>query len=295
MGKGFAVIALVFMVFQPISFACDQFGLTGIVEENDLFIPVGLKGEGGITEEDFNSILDRIESLYEPVLDEMGKTLEVVRKWDDGTVNAYAQQMGNVWRISMFGGLARHDTITKDAFALVACHELGHHLGGAPKKASWWGTAWASNEGQSDFYGNSKCLRNFMKEDNNVQIVAEMEIDDFAKEKCNNIFTNENDVAMCMRGAMAGLSLGNLFRALRRLDTPLKFTTPDPARVTTTNHNHPAPQCRLDTYFAGSICDKEFTDDVSNSDPNVGFCNRVDGYDVQNGARPLCWFKPSGS
>ena len=34
----------------------------------------------------------------------------------------------------MFGGLAGHETITTDAFALVACHELGHHIGGAQRK-----------------------------------------------------------------------------------------------------------------------------------------------------------------
>ena len=71
-----------------------------------------------------------------------------------------------------------------------------------------------------------------------------------------------------------GLSLGNLFRALRRSTVELKFDTPDPNVVSQTNHNHPAPQCRLDTYFAGSICDKSYDDVVSQTNPNQGVCTR---------------------
>jgi len=47
-------------------------------------------------------------------------------------VNAYASvdKQGQQF-IHMFGGLARHPLMTEDAFLLVACHEFGHHYGGA--------------------------------------------------------------------------------------------------------------------------------------------------------------------
>lgn len=283
--------ALVLTLTLSNSYACDQHGNSGIVEDNDLWISADQKeNTNGMTEEVFNSVLDRAEALYAPIIKAKGKKLQVVRKWEDGTVNAYAQQTGNTWKISMFGGLARHETITPDAFAAVACHELGHHLGGLPKKRGWWGTTWASNEGQSDYFAMSKCLRKYFEQDDNIAIVAEMKVPDFAAKKCEASFQNEADIAVCMRGAMAGMSLANLFRALRNLDRELKFDTPDTNVVSRTNDNHPAPQCRLDTYFHGALCDKSAYDDVSDRDVNEGVCARVDQY--ENGVRPLCWYKP---
>ena len=70
------------------------------------------KSLNGITEETFNEILDKVEDLYTPIIEEFGATLDVVRNWESGTVNAYARQVGTSWQISMFGGLARHETIT---------------------------------------------------------------------------------------------------------------------------------------------------------------------------------------
>ena len=76
---------------------------------------------------------------------------------------------------------------------------------------------------------------------------------------------------MCIR--THGFKFRKPFRALRRSTVEFKFDTPDPNVVSQTNHNHPAPQCRLDT-FAGSICDKSYDDVVSQTDPNQGVCTR---------------------
>jgi hypothetical protein len=140
--------------------ACSIEGKGGFVPENDLFIPSSVKSINGITEEAFNDAIDEVETIYAPIIAQMGAELSIERKWDDGTVNAYAMQSGKTWKVAMFGGLARHATITKDAMALVVCHEIGHHLGGAPKTAGFLGlNRWASNEGQADYYANLKCLR----------------------------------------------------------------------------------------------------------------------------------------
>ena len=153
------IIALVTVISQA-SFACDLHGKTGILPENNLNIPVGLKFVGGgITEAQFNRVIDRISKLYTPVVSRLGGTLSIKRNWNDGTVNAYASRSGKTWNVAMFGGLARHETVTEDGFALVVCHELGHHIGGAPKKVSYYSNSWASNEGQADYFANLKCLR----------------------------------------------------------------------------------------------------------------------------------------
>lgn len=288
MRKGILVATMVALASLGSSMACDIHGDSGIVEKNDLHIPVGVKN-AGMTEEEFDKTIDKVEVIYSPIISAKGKTLEIIRNWDDGTVNAYAQQVGNTWKVSMFGGLARHETITTDGFALVVCHELGHHLGGLPKKKSWWSSSWASNEGQADYFGTMKCLRKFMEKDDNITMMSTVKVPAFVTEKCEANFQTADDIAMCQRGSMAGLSLGNLFRALRNLDQPLQFNTPDPNVVATTNDNHPAPQCRLDTYFNGALCDKDHYTDVSDTNADTGVCSRVDQY--QDGVRPLCWYK----
>jgi hypothetical protein len=292
MNKNLLLCLILGLIVSLPSFSCDQHGKTGIVDDNGLWISKDAKSVSTVTEEEFNSILDRIEELYTPIIEEFGATLDVSRNWDDGTVNAYARQIGTTWQISMFGGLARHETITADAFALVACHELGHHIGGAPKKASWYGgSMWASNEGQSDYWGAMKCLKRYMENDDNTTIVSAMEVDEHAKATCEANYNMENDIAICIRSSMAGLSLGNLFRALRRSTTPLSFIIPDTNVVTRTNDSHPASQCRLDTYFAGSVCNRGYDETVSQSEANQGTCNRAENYEA--GLRPLCWYAPS--
>lgn len=270
--------------------ACTKDGKRGIVEENNLYIGPHEKNVSAVTKEKFNDILDKVGAIYSPIISAKGKTLKIERKWDDGTVNAYAQQAGNIWSITMFGGLARHETITPDAFALVACHELGHHLGGIPKKKIWIITLWASNEGQSDYFGTMKCLRKYFENDDNLRIVEEMEVDEYVTKTCNETFASADEIAICQRSAMAGHSLGSLFNALGNAPKELSFTTPDPKVVTATDHNHPAAQCRLDTYFAAAICDKDAYTDVSDTDASTGLCARSNGY--QTGVRPLCWYKP---
>lgn len=266
-------------------------GNSGIVEENDLWLGVDYKSDNGMTEEIFNEILDDIEAIYAPIISNMGKRLDMRRDWEDGTVNAYAQQIGNSWRVMMFGGLARHETVTPDAFALVACHELGHHLGGLPKNRNWWGgNSWASNEGQSDYFGTMKCFRMYIEDHDNERIVKNMEVPAYATQRCMDNFSHPADIAMCERSAMAGLSLGNLFGALRNLEEPLRFDTPDPNVVSRTNNGHPAPQCRVDTYFQAALCTVDHYTDVSDSDVNQGVCSTELGF--VDGVRPLCWFAP---
>ncbi len=89
---------------------------------------------------------------------------------------------------------------------------------------------------------------------------------------------------------MAGKSLAMLLGDLGG-NSNVKFTTPDSKKVSRTNDNHPEAQCRLDTYFHGSLCDKAISDDVDSKDALKGVCLKKDGYEV--GTRPLCWYKPS--
>lgn len=285
MGK---VTLFIFMLLAAHSFkaqACDEDGNSGFLPENDMYISVNDKNANDMTEERFNEIIDRIESVYAPIVRSKKGKLVVKRKWSDGTVNASAQRFFKTWVVNMYGGLARHKDVTDDGFAMVVCHELGHHLGGAPKVGNIM-MKWASNEGQSDYFASLKCMRRVYGNDDNVSIVSNMEIPDAAREKCEKAWSTQDEQALCMRIAMAGKSLSKL---LARGGSP-KFSTPDRSVVDRTNNAHPAGQCRLDTYFHGALCDKDISDEVSNRDRTKGVCIRKRGY--SDGVRPLCWYKP---
>lgn len=252
---------------------------TGFLPENDMKIPVGDVRAQGLDEAMFNRVLDRIEAVYGPIVASKGGSLKVVRKWEDATVNAYAQQFGKTWQISMFGGLARHASITEEGFMLVACHEIGHHIGGYPK------SSWATNEGGSDYFATLKCMRRMYGD------AAPLgDVDPTAESACRRQFEGEGARNGCRNGARGGQSVAFLFQALRQSPTPPKFDTPNTTVVDRMNNQHPETQCRLDTYFQGALCTASLDSDQSNSDPNAGACTAKNGQST--GLRPRCWYKP---
>ncbi len=294
MRTNFKTAALIALSTLSINaFACDIEGKTGFLPDNNRYIPVGMKAVGGITEVQFNRVMDKMINLYSSyVSTNFGKKFVVERKWTDGTVNAYAhQQTPGAYTIAMFGGLARHQEVTEDAMALVACHELGHHVGGAPKKTDALGKVqWATNEGQSDYWGAMKCLTRYLRDEDNTSVVSKMSIPQEVTNNCQLIYKNANEIAICQRVAMAGHAVGRLFNDLMGETTLVNFNTPDKNVVTSTYHAHPDSQCRLDTYYSAALCDKSFDIKVSNTDENQGVCSTRNG--ETTGVRPLCWFKP---
>ncbi len=271
---------------QPV-LACTKDGSEGFVPKNDMFIPVNAKSINTITEAEFNKVIDDVEAIYQPIVKTYGGNLTVVRNWTDGTVNAYAEQEGDIWKVSMFGGLARHKTITPDGFALVVCHEIGHHIGGVPRYA---GDDWASNEGQSDYFATTKCLRRVWQGQDNAAAVRNLEVPAALTNACAKQWTEAADRDICVRGGMAGESVAKLFAALSWSMKAPKFDTPDMKQVTATNDAHPATQCRLDTYFQGALCEKSFSEEIGQQDEVSGVCHGTSGQSV--GLRPRCWFKP---
>lgn len=275
--------------------ACHSPGHNGFLPDNDLWIPPDYHNKSSkpdrITKEKFHAVLDRIEKIYQPVFKSKRAALKVYRRWEDGTVNAFAQRHGSGLRsISMYGGLARHETVTEDALALVSCHELGHHIGGLPRNTTSPRASWATNEGQSDYFATSKCLRKYMEQDDNIALVRKMKIPKVVRANCEKIFDNPEERAVCERSAMAGLSLAELFKALVRYKGDLRFEKPDKRKVYKTYDGHPAPQCRLDTYFQGALCYHRASDEVSDVDVNQNVCSRENSDEM--GIRPLCWYRP---
>lgn len=265
---------------------------------NDMKIPVGdkshvgIRGGQGVTEAEYNKIMDHIEALYGSVVQQKGGTLVVNRLWSDSTVNSSAEQQGNQWIINMFGGIARHPDNTYEGEALIACHEMGHHLGGAPKINSMFGGTWASNEGEADYFATLKCLRLMFADDDNAAIVAHTNIDPLVKSRCLAQFTSQREQDLCMRISLSAEAVSYIFQDLKKDASRPKFSTPDPSQVSRTDDDHPATQCRMDTYFQGSLCTAAINIENGATDFKVGAC--VEGVDGL-GFRPRCWFNPDSS
>ena len=259
---------------------------------NNLKHRIGAKDSGGITEAQFNEVMDRTQAIYGPIIAAHGATLQINRLWTDDTVNASAEQQGSTWVLNMYGGLARDKTITQDGMALVACHELGHHLGGAPRYGG--GNDWAADEGQADYFANAKCLHRIFSDAKSSSFTRMKVTDDAALigAACTKSYKNAGEQALCVRAATAGLSVTALLGSLGG-DAPAHIDTPDQNVVSATNDAHPASQCRLDTYFQGSICPKDFNIDMSMTDAKAGACVLSQGYTV--GMRPFCWYKPGAN
>lgn len=260
-----------------------------ILPDNSMAIPTSVKNEG-LTEAQYQEAISKAESVYRPIIEKMGRKLTINRLWEDPRVNAGTTKKGNEIIVNLYGGYPRHQHATVDGYLLVICHEFGHHLGGAPRKIFESGeTGWPSTEGQADYFATLKCLRKIFRHDDNIAIVSSMEIPPLVREKCTAPFKEDWERALCMRTSMAGMAVSNISASIRASAIPA-FETPDPSVVETTYDDHPQPQCRLDTYFQGSICEVSSGRSVSGDDETVGTCHTKHLH--SEGLRPLCWFKP---
>lgn len=287
--KLIGLMAMAFVLIAPA--AKTKVLCKGFLPENHLKIPISVRQIGGLTEADFNKVLDQVQAFYGPYIAAKGGNFVINRNWQDDTVNASAERQGNDWVINMYGGLARHPVMTKDGFTLVACHETGHHLGGTPKAGGWFGSDWASVEGEADYYATLDCMRNVFKPEDNAKFVQTQTIDPILKQKCEEIYNTQDEENLCMREGMAGLTAAMLFKDLNQDQVSPRFDTPDTHQVDSTDSSHPATQCRLDTYYQGGLCYHDISVDPSDTDPNIGACTAANGQ--KDGLRPRCWYSPN--
>lgn len=270
---------------------------------NNLHLLDDKSGPSNITKEQFNQIIDDVIKYWQPVAKAQGVTIVADKAWDDSTVNASAFQSGKTWYVNMYGGLARRPEVTPDGFALVVCHELGHHFAGYTFGSNW---TWASNEGQADYFATHMCAkviwgREFQRNEMWRRAEATPAV---VEEKCKAAWgDNSNAQGWCVRASAAGMSLATLLGALGG-NPNVSYDTPDKTRVSRTNNDHPQAQCRLDTYFAGALCTKRFdinvipgknhaSGQISVAAENEAMkytCFEKEGFTL--GTRPLCWFKP---
>jgi hypothetical protein len=289
-----SILALL-LIFSNVSMAC--FGEWGHPKS---LVPNGQASNlvnADMTEVKFLAIIAKLENIYGPEIIARFSSLKVNKLWTNNTANASAMRKGPTYEVNMYGGLARNVNMTPDGFAMVLCHELGHHLAGQPRVVpsaifkSLFGIKdlWASNEGQSDYFASTKCMREYLKDEDNISFLKGMDVPALVEKDCAKNYKNHTEQAICQRISMAGLSLAKTLHSLRNPNggsTFPSFDKPDQKKIRATFHSHPAAQCRLDTYYQGALCNvsKDIAFSIDNT--KQGSCiNR------KQGERPRCWFK----
>ncbi len=269
------------------AFAHSHQGSESFMPENTMSYPVSAFSVQSVRETEFNSVIDRAVSYYSPLIQARGGNLVIERLWSNPKVNASAHREGNDYIVTMYGGMARHPEATADSFALVLCHEFGHHLGGAP---TYSGDVMAS-EGQADYFASSKCMRRVLQDENNTSYIANLNVPSSVATRCQRSFPRDaNEAAICQRTAMAAEALGKILAEGGQGSIPSILASDRSVVSYTLTEEYPGDQCRVDTYQNGANCRVDYTQDFDPRDPTVGACAQERGQ--YYGVRPLCWYKP---
>ncbi len=261
------------------------------------------------------SVADTIRSFYEFAVTERSGTLVFNQSeadlgwtspqfinpqyWNTAFISASAdiKLVGNqkYYRIMLNGGALRRPGFTRDETALIACHELGHLIGGEPTKLTNGGGISViidgeddsgfryrtSVEGQSDYWAASRCLKQYFSVQNNAAWETGLNSprNQQAAALCEKNYVTRVEQLICERSIESALRFAYdewAYSKERKSGIPApQVNTPDSVVVEQTRISHPSPQCRLDTFVAGALC-KE-----CNSDLNVTM-----------GPRPSCWYHP---
>lgn len=187
-------------------------------------------------------------SIYSPILKSMGLDLKIETYEESDDYYGGASLEGVVFRISM-GKNIRSDRNGMLAFGL--CHEVGHLLGGEPKKTT---STWASTEAQSDFYATSVCLKKLYRKHPEL-IKMNMKITTEVVKACQDAFSNRLERRICEYSSQnafifftdvwAYISFAGIQKPSFRVHTPATVEK---------NRNYPSLQCRLEIGFSGALC-----------------------------------------
>jgi len=250
---------------------------TSFMPENDLYKQDNIFLAGAVDEQTFNDVINQVGIIYKPIISKLGGNLVIKGAWNDSTVNAYADRNDGNWNVSMFGGLARRQEITKLGFMMVVCHELAHHYGGYPT----YQNDWASAEGNSDYAGVAGCMKTVLsRTTENVQYLQKPAVD-----KCKRYYSGQS-LRVCYNIMAGAKSCADLLGVLNGGARPSFYNT-DTSVVKQTSHEHPAALCRLNTMSNAAVCMTPWNLTVI---PTKGNYKQYSCTTGSEDFRPKCWF-----
>lgn len=233
-----------------------------------------------VSEESFKLIPEKILALHQKIIKQEKLVISIDTDWVRPYFTAWARKDADrKFTLSFWGGLARIPGMNDEGHAFVACHELGHILGGAPKiKINEF--LWSSSEGQSDFFASAICMKGFLKlKHQQKRLTVPDDIPEIVYTLCRTTYEKEEDFLICLNTQKATKAFSLVLEHLSQYTKTLDVTVPSPHVVKETIHNsYPEQQCRIDTIFQGSLCQEKHYP-----------CDNM------TGSRPLCWYLPRPS
>jgi len=264
-----------------------------------------------LTNNQLHAAIEKVDAIYRPIFQLQKRhylKFDFLNEHDSPLrafyINYFVHEGYGLSTISIYG-LDGGGYLSGDGLLALACHEFGHRMGG------WPGVPFEAIEGQADYFAASRCLPLVFWSDDNQAIIKTMKIPLTVKSKCESVHLDKNRQAICMRTAMAGLSLFQHFHftpACAKANSPNprdeyfpdhsdepapSLDSHDSNEVDRTYGDHPQSQCRVDTFVAGALCVEnpqlEYLPPnlIKPGQLNGGSCfgsNRI-------GIRPSCWFK----
>ncbi len=174
---------------------------------------------------DFYNVPVKVISLFSDSLKKIQANVVLDAQWESPYFGAGIAYYDNYFYMRIFGGTTRVEGMSLDAYAALACHELGHIIGGAPYQTIL-GAEWSSSEGQADFFAASVCLPKYFLQKNIPASAIASLVEKAGYEMLNSV---------APYGSQKELPI------LRH--TPLSFQTPE-----TLINLYPSLQCRYETF-----------------------------------------------
>lgn len=231
-------------------------------------------------------ILDKFKRKFSPLVEKTyAKKLKVEYRANEDRVNAsITRDDDNNPLMIITSGLIMFPQMSPDGFVSILCHELGHFMGGMPKKFRGRSSklSWSSAEGQADYFAATKCLPVYFEGERANERLSEK----LDKDQVDELFHICSE-PLCMRVVHAGLEMNKVFAKIKKYGSIPSLKKKDHGQVSRTNFKHPSLQCRLDTIVNGAQCDVDIAEGFSDEDPRVGAC-----VGEVKGARPRCWYNP---
>lgn len=230
-----------------------------------------------------SQIINEIKNIYNPIFQQENKKLFFEVLWDEANLNAYAtRDDDNNPTIKVTGGLLRHPLLSSDGIRLILCHEIGHFLGGEPKKPRGRSSikSWSSAEGQADYYANATCMKKVLTKEIDEK---KLDINDSKHLEDINQICNSK---LCQKIALASINVAMVYAQIDLFRNELSLIYPDHTTVYHTLYSHPNPQCRLDTFMAALQCEDSEKLEFKINDPISGACKDP------TFRRPRCWYYP---
>jgi hypothetical protein len=229
-----------------------------------------------VTKTSFASIPAFVITANLKLIQEQKVNVFYTADWEKPYFTAWADSHeNNRFSINFWGGLARIPGMNDEAFAITACHELGHVIGGDPKiKIKFF--LWASSEGQSDYFATGVCMKNYLAFRHQIKpLTIPSDISETSFTLCRTTYSDEKDFLICLNTHKGIGGFRKMAEHLRWYEDSYSLDTPSNEIVSETLFDaYPENQCRLDTLVQGSLCSlKDF--------PCTG---------KKLGARPSCWF-----